>query len=162
MTRLWLFLHLLGFTLWIGGGFGVMVSSIAARNEDRARLAAVVRAHSAVYRLVIGPAAIVTVVAGLVLTLGVGGGGLGGADLGGAPIGAQAGLNAWLLVMQVAGILAAVLTLFVSVPTAARLARLDAEASADYFDELRGRQRVAGAIWGALGLLALVAGAIWR
>ena len=33
MIRLWLFLHILGFTLWIGGALAAMVAGIAARRE---------------------------------------------------------------------------------------------------------------------------------
>ncbi|MEA2723721.1 MAG: hypothetical protein QOH59_1492, partial [Gemmatimonadales bacterium] len=30
MTRLWLFLHLLGFTMWLGGAIAAMIIGIAA------------------------------------------------------------------------------------------------------------------------------------
>jgi hypothetical protein len=57
----------------------------------------------------------------------------------------------------------ALLTLFVAVPTAARLARLDPiGANAAYFDELRKRQKVVGMLWGLLAMLALVGGAMLR
>ena len=45
MNRAWLFLHLLGFTLWLGGAIAVMIIGIAAKREDRHGLGAVVRAH---------------------------------------------------------------------------------------------------------------------
>ncbi len=50
VIRLWLFLHILGFTLWIGGAIAAMVTGVAAKREDRARLGAVVRAQAAVRR----------------------------------------------------------------------------------------------------------------
>ena len=69
----------------------------------------------------------------------------------------MAGGSAWLMVMQGAGLVAALITLFVALPTAIRLGRLDpAGAQAAYFDELRTRQKVVGMIWGVLVLLALV------
>jgi len=71
--------------------------------------------------------------------------------------------NVWLMVMQGAGLVAGLLTLFVALPTATRLSRLDPSGEqAAYFDELRKRQKVVGMIWGALGLLALVGGSLVR
>jgi len=143
-----LFLHLLGFVLWMGGGIASMFAGIAAKSEDRAGLGAVARAQSAVQRIVIGPGALLTVLSGLMLTFARGG---------------MAGGSVWLMVMQGAGLVGALLTLFVAVPTASRLARLDPTGSeAAYFDELRNRQKVVGMVWGVLALLALVAGVMAR
>ena len=36
VIRLWVLLHILGFTLWIGGGLASMVAGIVSRGEDRA------------------------------------------------------------------------------------------------------------------------------
>src|SRR5205085_1093376 len=36
MIRLWLLLHLLGFTMWLGGGLAAMAAGIAGKREDRA------------------------------------------------------------------------------------------------------------------------------
>jgi hypothetical protein len=73
------------------------------------------------------------------------------------------GFNSWLMVMQGAGILAAIITLLVGLPTASRLGRLDPDGPhAGYVDELRRRQRVVASISGTLGLLALLAGAMVR
>ena len=148
MSRLWLFLHLLGFVLWMGGGIASMFAGIAAKSEDRAGLGAVARAQSAVQRIVIGPGALLTVLSGLMLTFALGG---------------MAGGSVWLMVMQGAGLVGALLTLFVAVPTASRLARLDPTGpEAAYCDELRDRQKVVGMVWGVLALLALVAGVMAR
>lgn len=148
MNRLWLFLHLLGFVMWMGGGLATMFAGIAAKAETRAGLGAVVRAQSAVQRIVIAPGAILTVLSGLMLTFALAG---------------MAGGSVWLMVMQGAGLVAALITLFVALPTAIRLGRLDpAGAQAAYFDELRTRQKVVGMIWGVLVLLALVAGTLVR
>jgi hypothetical protein len=63
--------------------------------------------------------------------------------------------------MQGAGLIAALITLLIALPTAARLARLDPSGeAARYFDELRSRQRIVASIAGTLGLVALFAGAM--
>jgi hypothetical protein len=143
-----LFLHLLGFVLWMGGGIASMFAGIAAKSEDRAGLGAVARAQSAVQRIVIGPGALLTVLSGLMLTFAMTG---------------MAGVSVWLMVMQGTGLVAALLTLFVAVPTASRLARLDPTGpDGAYFDELRNRQKVVGMVWGVLALVALVGGAMVR
>jgi hypothetical protein len=75
----------------------------------------------------------------------------------------MAGVSVWLMVMQGTGLVAALLTLFVAVPTASRLARLDPTGpDGAYFDELRNRQKVVGMVWGVLALVALVGGAMVR
>ncbi|MBA3659831.1 MAG: hypothetical protein H0W67_09560 [Gemmatimonadales bacterium] len=148
--RIWLFLHLLGFTLWIGGGWAVMFAGIAARREGREGLGTVARAQAAVHRTVIGPGALLTVLSGLLLTFMVTGNS-----------GELRGSNTWLAVMQGAGLIGALLTLFISLPTAVKLGRLDpAGEGAAYFDELRSRQKIVASISGTLGLVALISGAM--
>lgn len=147
MIRLWLFLHFLGFTMWLGGALSAMVGAIAAKREDRMGLGAIVRSQAAMHRALIGPGAIITVFSGLMLTFSAVG--MGG--------------NVWLMIMQGAGIVGALLVLLVAVPTAAKLSRLDPNGqTATYFDELRQRQRMIGSIAGVLGVVALVAGAMAR
>lgn len=146
MIRAWLFLHLLGFTMWIGGALGVMVAGIAGRREDRSALAAIVRAQSLVYRVVVGPGALLAVLSGILLTIRNSGTRFAGADL-------------WLILMQGAGALAALLTLLISLPTASKLGRLDPMGkTGPYFDELRSRQKLVSTISGILAVTALVAG----
>lgn len=149
MVRLWLFLHLLGFTMWLGGSIGAMFAGIAAKVETRQGLGAIVRAQASVQRLIIGPGALITVLSGLMLTLNVSG-----------RFGESEGVGPWLMVMQVAGLAAGLLTLFVIIPTGARLARLDPETHAAAFDQLRKRMRLVATISGILGLTALLAGAL--
>ena len=149
MVRLWLFLHLLGFTMWLGGSIGAMFAGIAAKVETRQGLGAIVRAQASVQRLIIGPGALITVLSGLMLTLNVS-----------SRFGESEGFGPWLLVMQVAGLAAGLLTLFVIIPTGARLARLDPETHATAFDQLRKRMRLVATISGILGLTALLAGAL--
>jgi hypothetical protein len=148
----WLFLHLLGFTMWLGGGFASMVAGIAAKREDRQGLGAVVRSQAALQRVLIAPGALLTVMSGLILTFSVTG-----------RTGDLVGFSFWLVVMQVTGIVGALVTLLVGLPTAARLARLDSVGgNSAFFDELRQRQRIVASIAGVLALIALVAGAMYR
>ncbi|HEU4524630.1 MAG TPA: hypothetical protein VFR62_06385 [Gemmatimonadales bacterium] len=150
MIRLWLFLHILGFTLWIGGALAAMVAGIASRREDRAGLGAVVRTQAAVQKVVVAPGALLSVLSGLMLTFSVT-----------SLRGGEAGFNFWLVLMQGAGLVAALVVLMVGLPTAAKLARLDPDGpGAAYFDELRQRQRVVGSVAGLLALAALVGGAM--
>jgi uncharacterized membrane protein len=148
VSRAWLFLHLLGFTLWLGGAIASMIVGIAAKREDRNALGAVVRAQSKLTKVAIAPGALLTVLSGLILTFQLSGGDL-------------AGFSVWLVIMQGAGVIAALITLLIALPTAARLGRLDpAGEAARYFDELRVRQRIVASIAGTLGLVALFAGAM--
>jgi uncharacterized membrane protein len=150
VSRTWLFLHLLGFTLWLGGAIASMIMGIAAKAEERSGLGAVVRAQSKLTKVAIAPGALLTVLSGLILTFQLSGGDF-------------AGFSPWLVVMQGAGIIAALITLLIALPTAARLGRLDPTGeAARYFDELRSRQRIVASIAGTFGLVALLAGAMLR
>ena len=152
MIRFWLFLHLLGFTMWLGGALASMAAGIASRREDRAGLGAVARGQAAISKTIVAPGAILVVLSGLVLTFSVAG-----------RMGELVGFNIWLMVMQGAGLVGALLVLLIGLPTAARLARLDPEGSgAAFFDELRQRQKIVASASGALALAALVAGALVR
>jgi hypothetical protein len=152
MIRFWLFAHLLGFTMWLGGGLASMVTGVAAKREDRPSLGAVVRAQAAVQKMIIAPGALLTVASGLILTFSVS-----------ARMGELVGFNLALVVMQGAGLLGALVSLTVALPTAAKLGRLDPMGpGAAYFDELRQRQRIVSSISGMLALVALVAGALVR
>jgi hypothetical protein len=152
VIRFWLFVHLLGFTMWLGGALGVMVAAVAARREDRVGMGAVVRAQSSIQKVIVAPGALLTVLSGLILTFSVAG-----------RTGELIGFNIWLVIMQGGGIVAALLTLLITLPTASKLARLDPSGPhAAYFDELRQRQRIVASISGMLGLVALVAGAMVR
>lgn len=148
MSRAWLFLHLLGFTMWLGGAIASMIVGIAAKSEDRSGLGAVVRAQSKLTKVAIAPGSLLTVLSGLILTFRLSGGDL-------------AGFSFWLMLMQGTGLIAALITLLIALPTAARLGRLDPTGeAARYFDELRSRQRIVASIAGTFGLVALFAGAM--
>jgi hypothetical protein len=152
MIRFWLFLHLLGFTMWLGGGLASMVAGIAAKREDRAGLSSIARAQAAVHKTIIAPGAILVVLSGLILTFSVSG-----------RTGELVGFNVWLVVMQGAGLVGALIVLLIGLPTAAKLARVDPMGQgAAFFDELRQRQRIVASVAGMLALAALVAGAFVR
>lgn len=149
MSRLWLFLHLLGFTLWLGGAIASMIMGIAAKREDRHGLGAVVRSQAALMKSAIAPGALLAVLSGLILTFQM------------SELGEMVGFNLWLVIMQGAGLVAALLTLLISLPTATKLSRMDPMGeTARYFDELRQRQRIVASISGTFGLVALFAGAM--
>jgi hypothetical protein len=150
VIRLWIFLHIVGFTLWIGGGLASMVAGIVSKGEERARLGAVVRAQAAVQRMLVAPGALLTVLSGLMLTFAMT-----------SLRGGEAGFSFWLVLMQGTGLVGALIVLLVGLPTSARLARIDPEgANAVYFDELRQRQRVTSSIAGVFAVAALVGGAM--
>jgi hypothetical protein len=150
VIRLWVFLHIIGFTLWIGGGLASMVAGIVSRDEERARLGAVVRAQAAVQKVLVAPGALLTVLSGLMLTFAVT-----------SLTGGEAGFSLWLVLMQGAGLVGALIVLLVGLPTSSKLARLDPQGpNAAYFDELRQRQRVTSSIAGVFALVALVGGAM--
>ena len=152
MIKAWLFLHVLGFTLWIGGAIASMVAGVSANREGREGLGVVARAQAAIQKLLIGPGALLTVLSGLMLTFRATG-----------MTGELLGFNLWLVLMQAAGIIGALVALLISLPTANKLARLDpAGPHADYFDELRARQKVTSSIAGVLALAALLGGVMVR
>ena len=150
MTGLWLFLHFLGFVMWIGGGFASMHAGLSAKGEPRPGLGAITRAQARIQKTVIAPGALLVVLSGLILTLRF--------------MGAMTtAMSPWLMAMQGAGLVGALITLMIGLPTASRLGRIDPEGqSAAYFDELRGRMRVAASVSGVLALFALVSGVIYR
>jgi hypothetical protein len=148
VSRAWLFLHLLGFTMWLGGAIASMIMGIAAKSEERNGLGSVVRAQSVLTKVAIAPGSLLTVLSGIILTFQLSGGDF-------------AGFSIWLVIMQAAGLIAALMTLLIALPTATRLGRLDPTGeAARYFDELRARQRIVASIAGMFGLVALFAGAM--
>jgi hypothetical protein len=150
MSGIWLFLHFVGFVMWIGGGFASMHAGLGGKSESRAGLGAITRAQARIQKAVIAPGALLTVLSGLILTMRF--------------MGAMTtAMSPWLMAMQGAGLVGALITLLIGLPTASRLARIDPEGeTAAYFDELRGRMRVAASVAGVLALFALVAGVAYR
>lgn len=146
----WRVLHFVGLVAWLGGGMAVMVSGVVMRSLDRAFWGAIVDVQAMLYRVLLGPGAVVTVMSGLFLTFGLYG------RLSGQ-------VAAWLGLMQGCGLIAAAITLLGAMPAAARLTRLEPlGATAAAFDASRRRLVGTGAVAGLFGLVALVAGALYR
>lgn len=143
------FLHLLGQALWIGGGIAAMTLAIATRGEDSAVKAGVYRLLARVHGVVIAPGALITVLSGLWLTMGMARRGE-GAELG----------EPGLATMQVAGIIAGILVLFIALPTSnllSRVAEPDEKGQLPpAFERLRKRQAVVSSVAGGLAVLALL------
>ena len=71
----------------------------------------------------------------------------------------------WLMLMMTSGILGALIAIGVTVPTAARLGRLQTDPRGELpesFSGLRTRLVIAGSVSGGLGIAALVAGTVLR
>ncbi len=150
MRGVWLFIHVIGFTLWLGGGIATMVAGVAAKGFEPIQRLAAYRLIGAVQRLLVGPGAIAVVASGVVLS---------------TPYMKQGVVPGWLMLMMTAGILGALGAVGISVPTAARLARLEVNARGELpeaFGRLRKRQIFAASIAGALGLIAMGAATIGR
>lgn len=150
MRAFWMLLHLAGFTLWIGGGIATMVAGIVAKDFAPASRLAGYRLTSAVWRILVGPAALLVVLSGIVLSMPYMKSGLVSASLG---------------LMMVCGIVGALVALTVALPAAAALGRLEldqAGALPPRFGSLRKRLVLAASIAGGLAITGLVAGALMR
>ena len=149
MRQLSLFAHLLGFVMWLGGALGAMAVGMAARREAPGAIGTAVRLQGAIYRRLVLPGSLVTVISGLILTMTLYSG-----------AGAMAAMSPWVAAMQGFGLLAAIVTLTAVIPSSARLTRLD---PADpQFAALRRRQIRFGMASSSLGMLALIASALIR
>jgi hypothetical protein len=152
MRGFWMLVHVLGFTLWLGGGIATMVAGVSAKRlGTRERLAAY-RLIGAVQRLLVGPGALAVVLSGVILIMT-------------GSLMKQGAVPPWMGVMMVAGILGAIAAVAISVPTAAKLARLEPEPSGELpvvFHALRKRQIIAATLAGTLGLVAMFAATLGR
>jgi hypothetical protein len=150
MRGFWLFIHIMGFVAWIGGGLAVMLSGITAKYFPPEHRLAVYRVMSAVTRSLVGPGAVLVVLSGLILSV---------------PFFKSSVVPTWLLAMQTFGFLGAIVAVAIVTPTAARLGRLMADARGELpesFTGLRRRQVIFATLAGVLALLALVSGTILR
>lgn len=149
MRGFWLLVHVIGFTLWLGGGIATMVAGITAKGFAPADRLSAYRVIGAIQRLLVGPGAIAVVLSGLFLV---------------GPYMRAGTVPVWLGIMMPAGILGAIGAVAISVPTAAKLARLEPQGGQlpAAFDRLRKRQIFAATLAGSLGLLALLAGTLLR
>lgn len=149
MRGLWLLVHVLGFTLWLGGGIATMVAGVTAKRLGTAERLSAYKLIGAIQRILVGPGAIAVVLSGLVLA---------------QPYMRAGAVPGWLGLMMTAGILGAIGAVAISVPTAAKLARLEPQAGQlpEAFARLRKRQILAATIAGSLGLIALFAATLVR
>src|SRR6266566_9380938 len=106
MRGFWLFVHMSGFLLWLGGGIATMVAGVSAKSFAAAERLAVYRAISAVQRILVGTGAVAVVLSGFMLSMAFMSSGV---------------VPGWLMLMMTAGLVGALAALAISVPTAARL-----------------------------------------
>jgi len=150
MRGLWLLVHVLGFTLWLGGGIATMVAGIAAKGFAPAERLKAYQLIGAMQRLLVGPGAIAVVLSGVFLSM---------------PYMRSGDMPGWLSLMMGAGLLGALAAVGISVPTAAKLGRLEPSARGelpDAFPALRKRQILAASIAGGLGLVAMFAATLGK
>jgi len=149
MRGFWLLVHVLGFTLWLGAGIATMIAGLTAKRFPPAERLAAYRVMSAVFRMVVAPGAVGVLVGGFILS---------------APY-MRSDVPGWLGLMMGAGGLGALIVLFVVVPTAARLGRLELDPRGELpeaFPRLRKTQIVSASLAGLLGIIALIAGTVLR
>jgi hypothetical protein len=150
MRGLWLFLHVIGFVAWIGGGLAVMLSGVTAKHFPPEQRLAIYRIMGVITRNLVGTGSVLVVVSGLILSV---------------PYFQGSTVPAWLMAMQVFGILGAIVAIALVVPIAARLARLDPDPRGDLpesFVGLRRKQALFATLAGVLALAASLAGTLFR
>jgi hypothetical protein len=150
MRGFWLFLHVIGFTAWLGGGLAVMLSGITAKYFPPDQRLAVYRIMAVITRNLVGTGAVLVVVSGFVLS---------------APYFQGASMPGWLMAMLVLGFIGAIVAIAIVVPTAARLGRLDLDPRGELpetFAGLRRKQAIFATLAGVFALLALLSATLFR
>ncbi len=145
MRGFWILVHVLGFTLWLGGGIATMVAGVSAKGFAPADRLSAYKLIGAIQRILVGPGAMAVLLSGLVLAM---------------PYMKSGAVPAWMGVMMLAGTLGALGAVTISVPTAAKLARLQPDSAGQLpaaFQVLRKRQILAATIAGGFGLIAMFA-----
>ena len=151
MRAFWYFLHMVGQVAWLGGAMAAMAVGAAARREAPQSMGLVVRVQNAIYRLLIGPGALVIVLSGILLTLQM------------YNRVTAVGLNPWLMAMQGLGILGGLMVLVHTVPTSSKLARLEPTGpSAAAFAGIHHRLKISAMISSLIGMLGLVTSALYQ
>ncbi len=151
---IWLFLHLIGVALWLGGMFTLSLWTSKARASGVQEVIAFAYATAErLYRSLIAVAATVTIVAGAILIIATG-----------RPF-LRPFPEHWLFQMQVAGMLAFLATLFIVIPTAGRLATLaerggELEEDKAKFAAKVKQQAIVGSVVGALLVYVVLTGAL--
>lgn len=145
-----MFLHVIGFVAWIGGGLAVMLSGITAKYFPPDQRLAVYRIMAVITRNLVGTGAVLVVVSGFVLSV---------------PYFKGATVPTGLMAMLLLGFMGAIVAIAIVTPTAARLGRLEVDARGELpeaFTGLRRRQAIFATVAGVFALLALVAGTVMR
>lgn len=151
MRALWYFIHMFGYSLWIGGAIAAMAIGIAARKEGPETLGTATRMQGVIHRMAIGPGALASLVSGLILTMQM------------YNQATAVGLGHWLMAMQGLGLIATLLVFVVALPTSAKLSRLEPTGpTAPAFNALRARLVAVSMAAGTLAVLALLTGALHR
>src|SRR2546426_5564965 len=104
MRALWLFVHVIGFTLWLGGGIATMVAGVSAKSFEPGPRLAAYKLIGNIQRLLVGPGAIAVVLSGIVLAM---------------PYMRSGAVPGWLNLMMGAGLLGALAAVALRVPAAA-------------------------------------------
>src|SRR2546425_1577740 len=106
MRGLWLFIHVIGFTLWLGGGIATMVAGVSAKSFEPGPRLAAYKLIGNIQRLLVGPGAIAVALSGIVLAM---------------PYMRSSTVPGWLNLMMGAGLLGALAAVGFGVPTAGRV-----------------------------------------
>src|SRR5438034_9410487 len=69
MRGFWILVHVLGFTLWLGGGIATMVAGLSAKGFAPAERLAAYKLIGAIQRILVGPGAMAVLLSGLVLSM---------------------------------------------------------------------------------------------
>src|SRR5256885_15842048 len=126
-----------------------MIAGVTAKRFAPAERLVAYRVMSAVFRLVVAPGAVGVLVGGFVLS---------------APY-MRGDVPGWLGLMMGAGGLGALIVLFVVVPTAARLGRLELDprgGAPEAFPRLRKTQVIRASLAGGFAIIAIIARAVLR
>src|SRR3989449_9113155 len=123
MRAFWLCVHVIGFTLWLGGGIATMVAGVSAKSFDPGPRLAAYKLIGNIQRLLVGPGAIAVVLSGIVLAM---------------PYMRSGAMPGWLNLMMGAGLLGALAAVGFGVPAVVRLARVEVEARGEIPESFQG------------------------
>src|SRR3989442_12272109 len=132
MRGFWLFVHVIGFTLWLGGGIATMVAGVSAKSFEPGPRLAAYKLIGNIQRLLVGPGAIAVVLSGIVLAM---------------PYMRSGAMPGWLNLMMGAGLLGALAAAGLGGPTGAGVGRLGLGAGGERPESVQGlreRQRRTG------------------
>lgn len=146
--------HFLGMCLWIGGAAAAMFMATSLGDRDSELRANAAFVLSRMHAYLIAPGAVITTATGVLLTMTLTSRGM-----------SEFLLRPGMVIMQIAGIGAAVVALFAGVPTANQLATVLNNTKGELSPlahRLRKRQAVVSSIAGALAFAALFFGVVLR